>query len=158
MIFFRLDERLTHGQVVTNWIHFLGVTHIVVADDGAAEDELQKSLLKMSVPAELKFVVVDIEKAISILSDKRCEDRRILAICSNPRDSYRIISAVEAIEDVNLANYGFMLKADVPDKRMITSNLAVDEEDLDYIRKIQAKVKNTYCQVLSSQPKKPIIY
>jgi mannose/fructose/N-acetylgalactosamine-specific phosphotransferase system component IIB len=157
-IFLRLDERLVHGQVVTTWINFLGVTHVLVANDEASESNLQSQLLKMSIPDHVKSMVLPVDRAISILNDKRCELMKILAICGNPKDTLTLVDHVSAIKDVNLANYGFQAKPDVKNKKFLTSNLAVDEEDLGYIKEIQSKVENCYCQVLSNQPKKPINY
>ena len=50
----RLDERLTHGQVNTKWINYLGATHVVVVDDASANDQFQTNLLKMSIPENIK--------------------------------------------------------------------------------------------------------
>ena len=60
----RLDERLTHGQVNTKWISYLGATHVVVVDDESANNAFQTNLLKMSIPEKVKSMVVTCAKAI----------------------------------------------------------------------------------------------
>lgn len=36
----RLDERLIHGQIATKWSKHTNVTHIVVANDEAANNKI----------------------------------------------------------------------------------------------------------------------
>lgn len=44
----RIDERLIHGQVAAVWTNTLNATRIMVIDDMAAKDEIQKIALKMA--------------------------------------------------------------------------------------------------------------
>ena len=42
----RVDDRLIHGQVVTQWVNVFKAQHIVVIDNNVAKDKMQKSVLK----------------------------------------------------------------------------------------------------------------
>ena len=44
----RIDNRLVHGQVGVTWTKTLGANLIVVADDTAAEDRIQQSLMSVT--------------------------------------------------------------------------------------------------------------
>ena len=158
MIYLRLDERLLHGQVTTTWISVLGITHIILADDKVAEDAVQCQLLKMSAPQGSRLLITSIKKAIKVLKDPRSKDLRILVIYSDINDVLTLLDGVPEIRDVNLANYGFQAKQNVSGKQMLTSNLAVDENELQIVKTIMAR-KNlkVYCQVLASQPEKSIL-
>ena len=81
MIYLRLDERLMHGQVTTTWVGVLGITHIVLANDEVAKDEVHCQLLKMSAPQGIRLMIVPVERAVRILNDPRCEKMKLLAIC-----------------------------------------------------------------------------
>jgi len=59
VVLFRIDDRLIHGQVVVGWVNALKADYIIVINDAVARNELQKCLLKMAVPPEIK---VDIFK------------------------------------------------------------------------------------------------
>ena len=53
--FFRIDERLIHGQIAIKWSRHTGVDHIVVCNDAAANSSIIQKSLKMAVdfaPAE----------------------------------------------------------------------------------------------------------
>ena len=53
----RVDERLIHGQVAMAWTRDLGIQGIMVADDEAASNEMQKMTLKMAVPDGIKCII-----------------------------------------------------------------------------------------------------
>lgn len=157
MIYLRLDERLMHGQVTTTWVGVLGITHIVLADDEVAKDEVHCQLLKMSAPQGIRLMIVPVERAVRILNDPRCEKMKLLAICSNLDDALKLIEAVPVIRDVNLANYGFQANAEGTGKQMLSSNLQVDARELEIVKTIMDKKElHVYCQVLANQPPKPI--
>ena len=43
----RIDERMIHGQVAAIWTNLLNATRILVIDDQAAQDDIQKMALRM---------------------------------------------------------------------------------------------------------------
>ena len=131
----RVDEKLVHGQVVTNWIKHLGATHVVVANDEAAQDEIQKMALKMAVPGGTKCIVLSIDKAAEMLQDPRCEKMRIMVVCNTPRDALRMAERIK-IQEVNVASYGNFIKGDQPNKTVVSKSLRVDEEDKEDIRRM----------------------
>ena len=42
----RIDERMIHGQVAAIWTNLLNATRILVIDDQAAQDDIQKMALR----------------------------------------------------------------------------------------------------------------
>ncbi|HBC4461370.1 TPA: PTS sugar transporter subunit IIB, partial [Enterococcus faecalis] len=51
----RIDERLIHGQVAGIWSTSLSTQRIIVANDEAATDPLQKSSLRMAAPSSMRL-------------------------------------------------------------------------------------------------------
>lgn len=152
----RLDERLTHGQVNTKWITYLSATHVIVVDDVSANDPFQTNLLKMSIPDNVKSMVVTCDKAIEILNDPRCDKMSIFVVIKTPQYLLKLVENVPSIKEVNLANYGFQHKYDVPNKTKINNNLCLDEDDIRCCKLIKEKVENCYHQVLSDTAKKNV--
>ncbi len=152
----RLDERLTHGQVNTKWINYLGATHVVVVDDASATDSFQTNLLKMSIPENVKSMILTCDKAIQILNDPRCENMNIFVVVKTPQYVLKLVENVPSIKEVNIANYGFQHKYNVPNKLKVNNNLNLDEDDLRCVKLIIEKVENCYHQVLSDTPRKTL--
>nr|WP_235840372.1 PTS sugar transporter subunit IIB [Corynebacterium yudongzhengii] len=46
----RIDNRLIHGQVATQWNSTIGANLILVANDAVAEDKMHQNLMKMAAP------------------------------------------------------------------------------------------------------------
>ena len=130
-----VDERLVHGQVVTNWLKFLGVNHVVVANDRAAKDEIQKMSLSMAVPSSIKCLIVDVDTAIKVLSDPRSKDKKMMVICGNLTDVIRITDKVKDIEEINIANYGNLTDGSL-DRKVVNKTLRCNEEEMQCIREI----------------------
>ena len=51
----RIDNRLVHGQVGVTWTKTLGANLIVVADDTAAEDRIQQSLMSVTAKSSVSL-------------------------------------------------------------------------------------------------------
>ena len=47
----RIDNRLVHGQVATQWNSTLGSNLILVANDDVASNTMRQNLMKMAAPA-----------------------------------------------------------------------------------------------------------
>ena len=64
----RVDARGIHGQVATQWVPKLEVDRIIVIDDKAVKDDVQKMALKMAKPNSVKLSILSTKKAIERLS------------------------------------------------------------------------------------------
>ena len=148
----RVDERLIHGQVVTNWIRFLGLTNLIVANDAAAQDELQKGVLKMACPPGVKCMVATVDKAIRTLQDPRAEKLKIMVITENPRDALKLVEAVPEIPDVNVSNFGNMCYKEDNPKTQLCANVRAEQEDLEAIRELTKRLP-VYSQILPTKGK-----
>ena len=65
----RIDNRLIHGQVATQWCGVVGANLLLVANDAVAADEFRQGLMNMAAPAYAQTRFFTIEKT-SISSTK----------------------------------------------------------------------------------------
>jgi len=100
----RIDERLIHGQITTQWSRYLDVSTLIVANDVVAADKLTTQALLMTAPAGKKVFVKTVEETIKLLSDPRATSMSILLIVDNPKDAVELVQALN-IKVVNVANY-----------------------------------------------------
>ena len=75
---FRIDDRLIHGQIITAWIAYADAKNIIVADDKAAVDEFQQSLLKMATPDSINLKILSVDDAISYIQSGQGEGKSLL--------------------------------------------------------------------------------
>ncbi len=100
----RIDERLIHGQVAAVWTNTLNATRIMVIDDMAAKDEIQKIALKMACPSTVKLSILPAEKAADRLKSEAYPTDRIFVVLKGPKTIKQIADAGYMFPVVNVGN------------------------------------------------------
>ena len=77
-VFFRIDDRLIHGQVMTGWSKVYNATRIFVVDDKTAGDQFLCQVMRMSVPKDYDVHIFKTEEAIEAIKNDPPELRTIV--------------------------------------------------------------------------------
>ena len=64
----RIDNRLIHGQVATQWTGVIGANLLLVANDAVANDQFRQGLMNMAAPSYAQTRYFSIEKTCQIIS------------------------------------------------------------------------------------------
>lgn len=86
----RIDNRLIHGQVATQWCGSIGANLILVANDVVAGDKLRQGLMDMAAPSYASTRYWTIEKTINTIH-KASAKQLIFIVCENPTDVLRLV-------------------------------------------------------------------
>lgn len=126
----RIDSRLVHGQVATQWCRVLGANMILAVNDEAANNRLRQELMNMATPAHVSLRCWSVEKTCADIKtiSKR---QKILIVCATLCDLLTLIESGVKIPKVNIGN----LSAG-EGKRQLTTSVSVSEEDLKILEKI----------------------
>jgi len=135
----RIDDRLIHGQIVSSWINFLGADRIIVADNKAANDSFQKSLLKMAVPKSVAMDIVSVEEAAKMIQGFSEKDK-VLVILRNGASLLEIAGFGIVFESVNVGNSSMN-----PKRKQYFKSVWLTEEEVEEYRKL--KDLGTYLDV-----------
>lgn len=101
----RLDSRGIHGQVATAWVPRLGVNRIMVVDDLAIKDEMQKMALKMAKPSQAKLSILSARKAAERLLDEQAyRGEKILVVLLRVETLVQLAEQGCVFPEVNLGN------------------------------------------------------
>ena len=130
----RIDDRLIHGQVATRWTKESRVTRIVVVNDDVAKDTVRSTMLKSVAPPGITAHVVPVDKMIRVYNNPEYAGERMMLLFTNPTDVVRLVNAGVAFESVNIGGMAYK-----DGKKMITSAVAVDEQDIDAFKTLDAK-------------------
>ena len=60
----RVDFRMIHGQVITQWVKKFSTQYIIAVDDELAEDDFMQEVYKMAAPRGVKVEILSIAKAV----------------------------------------------------------------------------------------------
>jgi len=151
IVFTRIDDRLIHGQVVEGWVNYLKATCILVADDAVASNPLQRSIMELSVPQELKVLISPVEEMCGQLRTHALDAERAILLFSNPADVMRALKAGMACAALNIGGMHF-----VPGKRKLMDVLAVNDVDLEALREIAGKGVRIAVQTVPTQRPVPL--
>ena len=98
IVHIRIDDRLLHGQVVAFWSNSLQISRVMVINDEVANDELQKTFLRMVAPANIRTSILS-----NILNEKYL-GQKVMIIVKNPKDILDLIDLGLEIKEVNVGN------------------------------------------------------
>ncbi len=127
----RIDSRLIHGQVATQWANVIGANLLLVANDQVAGDSFRQSLMDMSAPSYAQTRYFTIEKTINVIH-KASDSQKIFIIVDNPQDIVKMIEGGVPIKKVNIGNMHM-----AEGKRQVATVVAVDEADVAAFRRLQ---------------------
>ena len=127
----RVDDRLIHGQVATSWIRGLQVQVIVVVDDRIAQDDTQKSILKMSAPASTKVYALGVDKFLEKMNQGILDDYQVMLIFDNIAAPLALVEKGFPLKTLNLGGIRYK-----EGRRQISKALSVSPEEENMIRKL----------------------
>ena len=127
----RIDNRLIHGQVATQWCGVVGANLLLVATDKVARDEFRQGLMNMAAPAYAQTRFFTIEKTCAIIG-KASPAQKIAIICENPQDVLRLVEGGVPITKLNIGNMHM-----AEGKRQVATSVAVDDDDVACFKKLQ---------------------
>lgn len=146
----RIDDRLIHGQIAVVWTKELGVDRIVVANDGAAKNDIQKATLKMAAPSTVKCNVMTVSDACEVLADPRSKSMKVLVLVNTTTDARKICESVRDVAVFNVGNYVIASSG----KKKIADTFYVDDADVENLHAIAGLgITSTYQLVPSIAPK-----
>ena len=141
----RIDGRLIHGQVANLWTTKLNITRIMVVDDEVAQNDIEKSGLKLATPAGVKLSVLPIEKAANNILAGKYDSQRLLIIARKPDRLLKLVELGVPIEEINVGN---MSQTD--ETRSITKSINVVDQDVETFNQLNEKGVHLIAQMVPS--------
>lgn len=143
ILWVRADNRLVHGQVGCQWAGKIGPNLIVVADDEAANDKAQQSLMAMTAKmsgADIRFFTL--EKCAEVIH-KASPRQKIFLVVRSPKDARYLVEHNVPIKELNIGNQHFS-EGKVVSKE---SHVYFDDNDIADIEAIKAKGIRVFIQI-----------
>ena len=134
MIWYRIDNRLIHGQIIEAWLPYTRASKLVVANDEMAGEPLRQQILLLAVPSRIHTEFVRLSELPKLVSgyERKDEDALILfASCQDAKVAYDLGLNFATCNIGNL-HYG-------PDKKQLCSHVAVSQEDETCLRYLEGK-------------------
>ena len=127
----RIDNRLIHGQVATQWCSSIGTNLILVANDNVATDKLRQGLMDMCAPAYASTRYWTLDKTISTIHKANAK-QLIFIVCETPSDVLKLVEGGVPVTKVNIGNMHM-----AEGKRQVVGSVAVDDKDVEAFRRLR---------------------
>ena len=121
-----IDNRLLHGQVAIQWCGHLNINKVVVVNDSIIEDNIRKSLMKMSMPSYATLEFSSIDSFISY--------DELFIVCETPQDVLRLVNKGIIFDKVYVGNMHMS-----EGKTQVATYVAVDENDIQTFNELKEK-------------------
>ncbi|MBF1103209.1 MAG: PTS sugar transporter subunit IIB [Solobacterium sp.] len=101
---FRVDDRMLHGIVATQWVPSVHATRAMVVDDAASTNDMMRSSMKMACPPGVALSVIDVEKAYTNISSGKYANQRVFCVFRNIETAYRLFKKGIILPKLNLGD------------------------------------------------------
>lgn len=138
----RIDDRLIHGQVMTQWVRFHHFNTILIVDDATAEDEFLSEIAVAAAPKEFKTLVCTVDEAAGyLLGDP--EDEIIIVLVKYVDTIERLVKKGIGIHELNVG--GIAAKKE---REKIYRNIAVSPEERETFRRLIHEGIHVFVQIV----------
>jgi Phosphotransferase system, mannose/fructose/N-acetylgalactosamine-specific component IIB len=120
----RIDERLIHGQVMTNLSKSAGANSIFIIDDGVAADDFMKTIfLSAGSRTGLEVKILSIKEAIQYWKDEEFGKFNAIVLTKTIDGIQKIVEGGIPIKELNIGGI-----AKKPDTEYIINAVAINKE------------------------------
>jgi PTS system mannose-specific IIB component len=130
----RIDDRLVHGQVVAGWVKAIKANHIMVVNDKVAQDQMQRVLLSMAVPGNLKLSVLSITEAAAVLKAGVPDNDRLIVLLNSPADALALVEKEVPVKSINVGGIHYC-----EGKKQILKAVCVDMVDIEALYQLERR-------------------
>lgn len=127
----RIDTRLLHGQVATNWAKSTNPDRIIVVSDSVAKDELRKKLIEQAAPPGVKAHTIPLDKLVEVSKDTRFGETKALLLFENPQDALYVIEKGVDIKELNIGSMAHSVG-----KVLVNNAISMDQKDVETYKKL----------------------
>ena len=133
----RIDDRLIHGQVATTWIKNYEIEQVLIINDKAANDPIQKSVVGLAAPPGVKVMIFGVNQFINILKKSEIKKSTMLLFTTST-DVLKIVES--GLVDIKEVNAGGMRFNDTR-KRLTKAISVTPEEEQAFVKMMDKGIK-----------------
>ena len=145
LLFVRIDDRLIHGQVVTQWIKMYKDTrHILVVDDKTSKDPFMQTMFQLLIPKGITIEIRTIEDAAKLCKEGLAKPTMMIAKVPDTIKSLRDLGV-----DIDAFNIGGMGMSG--QRKKFFQNISMDEHEKEIIKQMVDEGVKITIQIVPAQ-------
>lgn len=123
--FYRVDNRLVHGQIIATWMPHLRLQRILIASDAVPNNQLQMTMFRMAIPQNVQFEALPLKSAARTLATRGYGNDRVLVLFESVAEAVKLFNGGNPFAMLNIGNVHH-----APDRRRFTNAVYLSPQDL----------------------------
>ncbi len=144
--FYRVDNRLVHGQIISTWMPHLRLQRFLVVSDTVPSNGLQMTMFRMAIPQELEFMAMTVSEAAQWLNQKGFGQDRTMILLETIEDAARLFGAGHPFAHLNIGNVHH-----APGRSAYTNAVYLGGTDIDLLRRLMNRGLRAEIQSLPTE-------
>ena len=138
----RVDDRMIHGIVSTQWIPKYRATRAMVVNESASKNDMIRSAMKMAVPPGVALSCISPSKAIANFQINKYERQKVFVVGREVIDIYLLFKGGVEFKRVNLGDITQNANPTV----VLDKTVRVTEEEKSMLREMRDAGILIHCQ------------
>ncbi|WP_438478270.1 PTS system mannose/fructose/N-acetylgalactosamine-transporter subunit IIB [Streptococcus pluranimalium] len=151
LVLARIDQRLVHGIVVTQYASSTKAKRIMVIDDEVSKDETQKAVMRLSKPAGTGMSIIDTDTAITNFKAGKYDNHNVLLVVKEPET---ILELAKNNIDIPKVDIGIIFESE--DREKIVKNVAMNEKEKNDLKELESLGIPVVFQYTPSEKEEPL--
>ncbi|WP_270432370.1 PTS sugar transporter subunit IIB [Anaerostipes hominis (ex Lee et al. 2021)] len=147
----RVDDRLIHGQVVTQWVNVFKAQHIVVIDNNVAKDKMQKSVLKFAAPPDIKVSIFSVDKAVEAWEKNQFGTNNVFVLFRDVNQIAELQEKGVSFEEITIGQMAI-----INDRKQIYKQVGLSESEAQTLMDIEKTGVKLYFQMQPTDKKESL--
>ena len=147
----RVDDRLIHGQVVTQWVNVFKAQHIVVIDNNVAKDKMQKSVLKFAAPPDIKVSIFSVDKAVEVWEKNQFGTKNVFVLFRDVKQIAKLQEKGVSFEEITIGQMAI-----INDRKQIYKQVGLSESEAQTLMDIEKTGVKLYFQMQPTDKKESL--
>lgn len=145
LVLVRIDDRLIHGQVATQWISASHANCILIIDDELVKNPMMMRMLKAVAPPRVTVDVKSTIDAIDSLKQETEKDEKMMILVKVPQILESLIDNGIEIPKIVLGGMGL-----TPQRKKFNKNVSASPDEIECMKRIIKKGVPMYYQLVPS--------
>ena len=140
----RIDNRLLHGIVATQWAGRSGAQRIMIIDDTVANNELTKASMKLARPTGMAISIITEETALNNFKAGKYNDHTVFVLVKKPETLVKLSEIGVKIPELVIG--GTVKPAEGEEAVKLSQRAYAKPDDIEAYKKLKAAVTKLYAQ------------
>ncbi|WP_432630297.1 PTS system mannose/fructose/N-acetylgalactosamine-transporter subunit IIB [Brotaphodocola sp.] len=140
----RIDNRLLHGIVATQWAGRSGAQRIMIIDDTVANNELTKASMKLARPTGMAISIITEETALNNFKAGKYNDHTVFVLVKKPETLVKLTEIGVKVPELVVG--GTVKPAEGEEAVKISQRAFAKPDDIEAYKKLKATGTKIYAQ------------